>query len=249
MKNDDRNDLLRVIQVTIDHNLSNEEEVIRFCGLGQDASLKCDFPTRCIGYYMGKGGYKDSEVLSQATKEPILSDPDVIGPISLDDQCRFLLLLSSGLCKVLTQLFSEDLNVANKEIVSLVVQQLNRQSTLVGVAQSVVNHISQLHHDLFMKTKMSGQQQPFNSRDDMTLIIRNFSFDMPNSIENSKASTMSSTYDTNTTYSSTTSSKTCSYDNNKTNMKTKPYVSFNEYFENVENAKKEGKLPSNIDFD
>lgn len=247
MKNDDRNDLLRVIQVTIDHNLSNEEEVIRFCGLGQDAS-QCDFPTRCIGYYMGKGGYRDSEVLSQATKEPILSEPDVIGPIQLDDQCRFLLLLSSGLCKVLTQLFSEDLNVANKEIVSLVVQQLNRQSTLVGVAQSVVNHISQLHHDMFMKTKMSGQQ-PFNSRDDMTLIIRNFSYEMPNSIENSKASTLSSIYDTNnSSYSSTTSSKTCSYDNNK-NMKTKPYVSFNEYFENVEKARKDGKLPSNIDFD
>lgn len=249
MKNDERNDLLRVIQVTIDHNLNNEEEVIRFGGFGQDASMKCDLPTRCIGYYMGKGGYKDNEVLSQAEKEPILADPDVIGPITIDEQCRFLLLLSSGLCKVLTQLFSEDLNVANKEIVSLVVQQLNRQSTLVGVAQSVVNHISQLHHDLFMKTKASSGQQAFTSRDDMTLIIRNFSYEMPNSIENSKASTMSSTYDTNnSSYSSTnTSSKTCPYD--KSNMKTKPYVSFSEYFENVEKARKEGKLPANIDFD
>jgi TAK1-binding protein 1 len=248
VKNDERNDLLRVIQVTIDHNLTNEEEVTRFGDLGQDESLKCNLPTRCIGYYMGKEGYKDNEVLSQAPKEPILADPDVIGPVTIDEQCRFLLLLSSGLCKVLTQLFSEDLNVANKEIVSLVVQQLNRQSTLVGVAQSVVNHISQLHHDLFMKTKMSSGQQAFTSRDDMTLIIRNFSYEMPNSIENSKASTMSSTYDTNnSSYSSTNTSSKTTYD--KSNMKTKPYVSFSEYFENVEKARNEGKLPANIDFD
>lgn len=249
IKNDERNgDILRVIQVTDDHNLSNPLEMDRFRELVQDpSSLKCDAPTRCIGYYMGKGGYKDSEMLSQSIKEPILSESDVIGPITIDDQCRFLLLISSGLCKVLTHLYSDDLNVANRELVSLVVQQLNRQSTLVGVAQSVVNHISQLHHDLFMKSKSLGQQ-PFNSRDDMTLIIRNFSFEMPNSIENSKSSTMSSTLDTNnTSYSSTNTSKTCSYDKN--NMKTKAYVSFDDYFANVEKAKKEGKLPANIEFD
>jgi TAK1-binding protein 1 len=250
VKNDERNgDILRVIQVTDDHNLTNVNEMERFRELVQDpSSLKSDAPTRCIGYYMGKGGYKDSEMLSQANKEPILSEADVIGPITIDDQCRFLLLLSSGLCKVLTNLYSDDLNVANRELVSMVVQQLNRQSTLVGVAQSVVNQISQLHHDLFMKSKISGQQS-FNSRDDLTLIIRNFTFEMPNSIENSKSSTTSSTMDTNnTSYSSTnTSTKTYSYD--KSNMKTKPYVSFDDYFANVEKARKEGKLPPNIEFD
>lgn len=150
VKNDIKNDVLRVIQVTVDHNLSNEDEVLRFCGLGLDVggSLRNEIScTRCIGNYMGKGGYKDSEFLSQSFGEPINSYPDVVGPITIDESARFLLLLSGGLCQVLTQLFSEDLNIVNKELVSIIVQQFNRQSTLVGVAQSTISTISQLHHE------------------------------------------------------------------------------------------------------
>lgn len=207
-----------------------------------------------MGNYLGKGGYKENEVLSQSFGEPLNSSPEIIGPVTLDDQCRFLLILSGGLCKVLTQLFSDDLTIVNKELVSIVVQQFNRQSTLVGVAQSVINQISQLHHDSYMKTKMSGADYPFNSRDDMTLLIRNFSFQMPNSIENSRQSTMTSTVsgsyaaNTNTSYSSTNTSVNYNSSFN-TDRKTKPYVSFKEYYENVEIARKSGKLPKNIDFD
>lgn len=261
IKNDVKNDVLRVIQVTVDHNLNNEDEILRLCGLGlETASLRNEISTtRCIGNYMGKGGYKDSEFLSQSFGEPISSTPEVIGPITIDESARFLMLLSGGLCKVLTQLFSEDLNIVNKELVSIVVQQFNKQSTLVGVSQSVINQISQLHHDLYMKTKLSGADCQFNSRDDMTLLIRNFSFDMPHSIEaqsieNSKQSTLSSTLsgnrtvmNTNTSYSSTNTS--VNYSSYNTERKTKPYVSFQEYFENVEQARKEGKLPTNIEFD
>lgn len=261
VKNDVKSDVLRVIQVTVDHNLSNEDELLRLCSLGLEAaSLRNEISTtRCIGNYMGKGGYKDSEFLSQAIAEPISSTPEVIGPIAIDPSARFLLLLSGGLCKVLTQLFSEDLNIVNKQLVSIVVQQFNKQSTLVGVSQSVINQISQLHHDLYMKTKMSGAESQFNSRDDMTLLIRNFSFEMPHSIEaqsieSSKQSTLSSAFSgsqnaANTiSYSSTNTSVnyTSSY---TTERKTKPYVSFKEYFENVEKARTAGKLPKDIEFD
>lgn len=256
IKNDTANNVLRVIQITTDHNLNNEDELLRLCELGLDPqSLRGEISsTRCIGNYMGKGGFKDSEFLSQSFGEPLSSNPEIIGPVSLDDQCRFLLLLSGGLCKVLTQLFSDDLTIVNKEIVSIVVQQFNRQSTLVGVAQSVINQISQLHHDLYMKTKVSGADYQFNSRDDMTLLIRNFSFQMPNSIENSRQSTITSNvtgsqYDTNTSYSSTNTSVNYNSSFNNTERKTKPYVSFKEYFDNVEIARKEGKLPNNIEFD
>lgn len=258
VKNDVVNNVLRVIQITTDHNLSNEDEVLRLCELGLDVqSLRGEiFSTRCIGNYLGKSGYRDSEVFSQANGEPILSQPEIIGPVSLDDQCRFLLMLSGGLCKVLTQLFCDDLTVVNKEIVSIVVEQFQRQSTLVGVAQSVINQISQLHHDLYMKTKVSGADYQFSSRDDMTLLIRNFSYEMPNSIENSRQSsstiTSSATFNhygtvnTNTSNSSSVNNYSNSFNSER---KTKPYVSFKEYFQNVEIARKEGKLPSNIDFD
>ncbi|KAG5676215.1 hypothetical protein PVAND_006064 [Polypedilum vanderplanki] len=253
VKNDMRNDVLRVIQVTVDHNLQNEDEFVRLYNLGLDVqSLQSLSSTRMIGNYMGKGGYKDSALFSQSVGEPILSTPEICGPISLDEDVRFLLLLSGGLCKVLSQLFSSDLTIVNKELVQIVVQQFNKQSTLVGVAQSVVNILAQLHHDLYMKSKVSGIESNFESREDMTLLIRNFSFPMPNSIEkSSKSSTASSTIsgsqnqiDTITSYSSTNTSVNYTPD-----RKTKPYVSFKEYFANVELARKENRLPKGIDFD
>ncbi|XP_070505169.1 TGF-beta-activated kinase 1 and MAP3K7-binding protein 1-like [Chironomus tepperi] len=253
VKNDSRNeDVLRVIQVTVDHNLLNEDEYVRLCNLGLDiSSLQSSLPTtRCIGNYLGKGGYKDSELFSQSSGEVISSNPEIIGPISLDDSVRFLLLLSGGLCKVLSQLFSNDLNIVNKELVQICVQQFNKQSTLVGVAQSVTNILAQLHHDLYMKSKVNGIDCSFDSREDMTLLIRNFSFPMPNSIENSKNSTASSTISgsqigTITSYSSTNTSVNYGVGEKQT----RPYVSFKEYFENVEMARKEGRLPKNIEFD
>lgn len=254
VKNDSRNeDVLRVIQVTVDHNLLNEDEFVRLYNLGLDvSSLYSSLPaTRSIGNYMGKGGYKDSELFSTSTGEVISSNPEIIGPIALDDSVRFLLLLSGGLCKVLSQLFSNDLNIVNKELVQICVQQFNKQSTIVGVAQSVTNILAQLHHDLYMKSKVNGIDCSFDSREDMTLLIRNFSFPMPNSIENSKQSTASSTIsgsqmaNTITSYSSTNTSANYG----TTERKTKPYVSFKEYFANVEKARREGRLPKNIVFD
>jgi TAK1-binding protein 1 len=147
VKNDVVNNVLRVIQITTDHNLNNEDELLRLCGLGLDAqSLRGEiFATRCIGSYLGKGGYKDSEVLSQSFGEPISSVPEIIGPVSLDDQCRFLLMMSGGLCKVLTQLFSEDLTIVNKEIVQIVVQQFNRQSTLGNIKENFYEQYLNFH--------------------------------------------------------------------------------------------------------
>lgn len=107
---------------------------------------------------------------------------------------------------------------------------------------------------LYMKTRVSGSDCKFNSRDDMTLLIRNFSFDMPHSIENSKQSSISSPIsggtmmDTNTSYSSTNQS-TANYSSLATDRRTKPYVSFDEYFKNVEIARKANRLPKNMEFD
>jgi TAK1-binding protein 1 len=253
VKNDTRNEsCLRVIQVTVDHNLFNEDEAVRLYNLGLDVSALHSLPsTKCIGNYMGKGGYKDSELLSQSSSEPISSTPEIIGPILLDDSVRFLLLLSGGLCKVLSQLFSNDLTIVNKELVQICVQQFNRQYTLSGVAQSVINHVSQLHHDLYMKSRVSGSEPVnFDAREDMTLLIRNFSFNMPNSIDSKQSigsSTLSGSQNTMTSYSSTNTSV-----NNYGSFierKTKAYVSFKDYFANVEKARKEGRLPPNIEFD
>lgn len=123
----DANSVLRVIQLSVDHNLYNEDEVLRLCQLGLDiTNLKqaTDFSTRCIGNYLGKTGYKDCDFLSGAQCEPVTAQPEIVGPITIDQSCRFLLLMSSGLCKSLHEVFSPDLSHVNKEIVQMSVEQV-----------------------------------------------------------------------------------------------------------------------------
>lgn len=139
--------------------------------------------TRCIGCYIGKGGYKDSSFLSTASSEPVISHPEIVGPIAVDPSCRFLVLMSGGLCKTLRDIYSHETNVVNREIVQIIVEQFRTQSTMSGVSQSAVHQIVQLHHDSYMR--LVGQAT-FNNRNDITLLVRNFNFPMPNAINSQK---------------------------------------------------------------
>lgn len=141
------------------------------------------FNTRCIGAYSGKAGYKDSAFLSSARSEPIISRPEIVGAIPLDDSCRFLLLMSDGLCNTLNDVFASDTNLVNKEIVQMAVEQFRIQSTLMGVSQSAVHKVVQMHHDSYMRQVEENSSSTFTQRDDITLLVRNFNFPMPNAIQ------------------------------------------------------------------
>lgn len=78
--------------------------------------------TRCLGNYMVKGGYKEYDDLSVAMQEPIISEPDIHGGITLDESCRFLLLMSAGLYKSLEEATGTD--QVNKDIAQWVVEQV-----------------------------------------------------------------------------------------------------------------------------
>lgn len=41
--------------------------------------------TRCIGDYSVKGGYKENETLRCAKSEPVISSPDIFGPVPLSE--------------------------------------------------------------------------------------------------------------------------------------------------------------------
>lgn len=57
--------------------------------------------------------------------------------------------------------------------------QFRIQSTLTGVAQGVVDKIVRIHHDVYM----SGTSAiPSGKRDDITLLVRNFNYAMPNAL-------------------------------------------------------------------
>lgn len=158
------------------------------------------FTTRCIGAYAGKGGYRDCSYLSAASTEPIASEPEIVGAIPLDDSCRFLLLMSSGLCRALYDICADpdgcrgiddaaaDIIATNKECVQLAVEEFRVQSTLSGVAQASVNRVAQMHHDSYMRRVHNGHRTDddgvqLQRRDDITLLVRNFNFPMPNAIQ------------------------------------------------------------------
>jgi TAK1-binding protein 1 len=106
----------------------------------------------------------------------------------------------------------------------------------------------------------------FHQRDDVTLLIRNFNYPMPNAIQKRKSQTRSTTdsstelsgstffnlthnNNTNSSSNSTTSGRLDSDKDIHKNLKIQPYVDFSDYFNNVKEARKNGTLPSGIEFD
>ncbi|CAL4101125.1 unnamed protein product, partial [Meganyctiphanes norvegica] len=172
----DRYGVLRVRQLTADHTTNSEDELQRLASLGLDiskmrgAKMGSHLLTRCIGNYFVKGGYKEFDILSNATGEPVIAEPHITS-VPIDDSCSFLLLMSDGLYKSYQEATNSD--QINKEIAQMVVEQFVEQPTLTSVAQTVVDKVVRLHHDVYLT-----RQSNITTRDDITLIIRNFNFQL-----------------------------------------------------------------------
>ncbi|XP_055323661.1 TGF-beta-activated kinase 1 and MAP3K7-binding protein 1-like [Sitodiplosis mosellana] len=201
--------------------------------------------------------------------ESILSRLEIVGPIPLDDSHRFLVLMSSGLCKALQEVHNHEEQNINRELVQSIVHCFRIKPTLAAIAQSVVEKIMSQHLAHYMQRTNDVQ---FRSRPDMTLMIRNFNYPMPNEIRPqqnrvtfnpinrehvltnhtmSSSSDQSSRMDTtnsNYTNSSTTTSSSNRSDFFDKNIRISPYVDFTDYYRNVEAARRNGTLPPNIRF-
>ena len=113
------------------------------------------------------------------TGEPVTAEPHVSDGIPLDESCRFLILMSYGLFKSLEDSLGTE--HVNREIASMVATEFGIQSTLNGVAQAVVDKIVRLHHDTFM-TYTGHRKSLCQKRKDITLLVRNFNYRLPNAI-------------------------------------------------------------------
>ncbi|ELT89411.1 hypothetical protein CAPTEDRAFT_160853 [Capitella teleta] len=177
---------LRVMQLTVDHDLHNQEERNRLAGIGvnvellQQVGLVGNHPyTRTMGDYHVKNAYSNIDYLKSAQSDPVIADPEIQGGIELDATCSFLVLMSDGLYKSLeTALGTEH---ANREIASMVATEFTQQSTLNGVAQAVVDKVVRLHHDAY-NTSLDHRKQLCQKRDDIMLVVRNFNHPLPNAI-------------------------------------------------------------------
>nr|CAH7721580.1 unnamed protein product [Callosobruchus chinensis] len=270
----DANSVLKVVQLSVDHDLTNEDELLRLSQIGintgslrRSTRLGNQENSRCLGNYTVKAGYKDFEDLVVACQEPIISEPDIHGGITLDESCRFLLLMSAGLYKSIEEAIGTD--QVNKYIAQIVVEQFREQATLTGVAQAVVDRAVRLHHDWYMSNSLNHPCSP--KREDITLVLRNFNYPMPNAITSpSKPSvsfnpvieknsisedstvdgkdtdTINSYMPTNTT-TTTCSERTETDDGVGPDQKIEAYVDFSEFYRNYEEMKRKGTLPEGLE--
>ncbi|KAM8879706.1 TGF-beta-activated kinase 1 and MAP3K7-binding protein 1 isoform 3-T3 [Spinachia spinachia] len=169
----------QVLQIGRPHSTDNEEELQRLAALGVDparvrqaAQIAGQSSTRRLGDYRVKFSYGEIDLLSTAKSKPVVAEPEIHGSQSLDNVTGFLLLLSEGLINALESAHGPE--QANQEIVAMVAAELALQSSLEAVAQSVVERVKRLHHDVYV----SGRQRaPFCSRhEDMTLLIRTLDY-------------------------------------------------------------------------
>lgn len=85
--------------------------------------------------------------------------------------------MSSGLCRALQDIHNnEDQNI-NRELIQSIVHCFRIKSSINVVAQSVVEKIMSQHLAHFMQ---QTNNEKFKIRPDMTVMIRNFNYPIPN---------------------------------------------------------------------
>ena len=97
----------------------------------------------------------------------MIAEPHIFGGYPIDSTFYALILMSDGVYKSLEDATGSE--AANVEVVQLVTEELQEQTTLNGVAQAVLDKIGRRHHDAFMDEFTKCQK-----RDDMTLLVRIF---------------------------------------------------------------------------
>ncbi|XP_036956650.1 TGF-beta-activated kinase 1 and MAP3K7-binding protein 1 isoform X3 [Acanthopagrus latus] len=169
----------QVLQIGRPHNTDNDEELQRLAALGVDSArvrqagqIAGQSSTRRLGDYRVKFNYNEIDLLSAAKTRPVIAEPEIHGSQSLDSVTGFLLLMSEGLINALESAHGPE--QANQEIVAMVAAELAQAASLEAAAQSVVDRVKRVHHDVYV----SGRQRAtYCSRhEDMTLLIRTLNY-------------------------------------------------------------------------
>lgn len=177
----DVNSVLRVVQLSVDHSLNNEDELLRLSQLGLDVNklrnaqyLGNQSGTRCLGNFLVKGLYKAFPAIANATNEPVIAAPEIHGPILLDSTYRFLVLVSAGVHKRVQKMHgcSEQ---TNKQLAQVIVENFRKETEFNNLSQSVLKEIDEDFNAFCQQNKLNPKSNTY-----MTLLIRNFNFPLPN---------------------------------------------------------------------
>ena len=124
--------------------------------------------TRCLGFHQVKGGYKEVDFLRKGKDEPILSCPDCLGPFHVESSHLFMIIFTRSLAECLEQMELSDINT---ELCRITKEQFSENTTVSGVAQSVVDKVVRMHREHF-ETKVDDNVEL--RREDISLLVRNF---------------------------------------------------------------------------
>lgn len=150
--------------------------------------------------------------------------------------------------------------------------QFREQATLTGVAQAVVDKAVRRHHDWYMSNSVNPTCAP--NREDITLVLRNFNYPLPNAItspttpstpsnsvvvtsppstlRSGTKPTIANTLNSTSQTTDTTSSSSC-YAKDETDdglgpdQKIEGYVDFSDFYKNYYKAKENGTLPEGLE--
>ncbi|XP_049880725.1 TGF-beta-activated kinase 1 and MAP3K7-binding protein 1-like [Pectinophora gossypiella] len=177
----DDNSVLRVVQLTVDHSLNNEDELLRLSQLGLDVNklrnaqyLGNQTGTRCLGNYLVKGLWKAFPTLSAASAEPVVAVSEIHGPIALDHYSRFLVLVSAGVYKRIQESRGSS-EQTNKQLAQIIVEHFRNTEDFATVSQSVLEEIEEEFVSYCYKNNLTPKPNTH-----MSLLIRNFNFPLPN---------------------------------------------------------------------
>ncbi|XP_059045480.1 TGF-beta-activated kinase 1 and MAP3K7-binding protein 1-like [Achroia grisella] len=173
----DDNSVLRVVQLTVDHSLNNEDELLRLSHLGLDVNklrnaqyMGNQTGTRCLGNYLVKSLYKAIPSLRAAATEPVVAAPEIHGPIVLDESCRFLVLVSAGVYKRIQE-SRGSFEQTNKQLSQIIVEHCRKQTDFKKISQSVLEEIEEEFVSYCVKNNLTPKANTH-----MSLLIRNFNF-------------------------------------------------------------------------
>ncbi|KAJ2941603.1 hypothetical protein O0L34_g14659 [Tuta absoluta] len=177
----DDNSVLRVVQLTVDHSLNNEDELLRLSQLGLDVNklrnaqyLGNQTGTRCLGNYLVKGLWKAFPTLSSAHTEPVVAVSEIHGPIALDQYSRFLVLVSAGVYKRIQEARGSD-EQTNKQLAQIIVENFRKTEHFNTVSQTVLQEVEEEFISYCYKNNLTPKPNTH-----MSLLIRNFNFPLPN---------------------------------------------------------------------
>ena len=146
-----------------------ESMLIHFPGLNKKDVAKVTEKTRCLGFHQVKGGYKEVDCLRNGKDEPVLSCPDCLGPFQVLPEHLFMLIFTSSLVQALEHICSD----VNTELCRITKEQFDENTTVSGVAQSVVDKVVRMHREHFETDKVEEDNVELR-REDISLLVRNF---------------------------------------------------------------------------